>query len=107
AAAVFDAFIALYKARIADLLRISTGGTGVLPSGALHPDLVRRLAEEAAKSAKHGLNICIRAVDYLPPVDVTFFEFLRALITADFDLVSDDHHNYRVAFVEAFRRRGI
>jgi hypothetical protein len=40
-------------------------------------------------------------------VDVTFFEYLRALITADFDLVSDDRHNYRVAFVEAFRRRGI
>ena len=51
--------------------------------------------------------MCIRALDYLPPVDVTFFEYLRALITADFDLVGDDRHNYRVAFVEAFRRRGI
>ena len=51
--------------------------------------------------------MCIRALDYLPPVDVTFFEYLRALITADFDLVSDDRLNYRVAFVEAFRRRGI
>ncbi|MDT4953978.1 MAG: hypothetical protein QOJ02_2116 [Acidobacteriota bacterium] len=105
--AVFDAFIAIYKARIADLLRIYTGGTGVLPNGAIHPDLVRRLAGEAAKSASHVLNMCIRALDYLPPVDVTFFEYLRALITADFDLVSDDIHNYRVAFVEAFRRRGI
>jgi hypothetical protein len=51
--------------------------------------------------------MCIRALDYLPPVDVTFFEYLRALITADFDLVGDDRYNYRVAFVEAFRRRGI
>ena len=106
-AAVFDAFIAIYTTRVADLLRISTGGTGVLPSGAIHPDLVRRLADEAAKSAGHVLNMCIRALDYLPPVDVTFFEYLRALITADFDLVSDDRFNYRVAFVEAFRRRGI
>ena len=106
-AAVFDAFIAIYKTRIADLLRLYTGGTGVLPNGAIHPDLVRRLADEAAKSAGHVLNMCIRALDYLPPVDVTFFEYLRALITADFDLVSDDRHNYRVAFVEAFRRRGI
>jgi hypothetical protein len=106
-AAVFDAFITIYKARIADLLRIYTGGTGVLPSGAIHPDLVHRLADEAAKSAGHVLNMCIRALDYLPPVDVTFFEYLRALITADFDLVRDDRHNYRVAFVEAFRRRGI
>ena len=106
-AAVFDAFIAIYQARIADLLRIYTGGTGVLPAGAIHPDLGRRLADEAAKSAGHVLTMCIRALDYLPPVDVTFFEYLRALITADFDLVSDDRHNYRVAFVEAFRRRGI
>jgi subtilisin family serine protease len=106
-AAVFDAFLAIYKARIADLLRINTGGTGVLPTGSIHPDLVQRLADEAAKSAGHVLNMCIRALDYLPPVDVTFFEYLRALITADFDLVSDDRHNYRVAFVEAFRRRGI
>jgi len=106
-AAVFDAFLAIYNARVADLLRIATGGTGVLPGGSIHPDLVRRLADEAAKSAGHVLNMCIRALDYLPPVDVTFFEYLRALITADFDLVSDDRHNYRVAFVEAFRRRGI
>jgi len=106
-AAVFDAFIAIYKSRIADLLRIYTGGTGVLQAGSIHPDLVRRLADEAAKSANHVLTMCIRALDYLPPVDVTFFEYLRALITADFDLVSDDRHNYRVAFVEAFRRRGI
>jgi hypothetical protein len=43
----------------------------------------------------------------MPPVDPTFFEYLRALITADFDLVRDDRLGYRVAFVEAFRRRGI
>ena len=106
-AAVFDAFLAIYKERIADLLRIATGGSGLLQGGSLHPDLVRRLAEEAAKSASHVLDMCIRALDYLPPVDVTFFEYLRALITADSDLVRHDRHNYRVAFVEAFRRRGI
>jgi hypothetical protein len=106
-AAVFDAFIAVYKSRIADLLRIYTGGTGVLPTGSIHPDLVGRLSDEAVKAAEHILQMCIRALDYLPPVDVTFFEYLRALITADFDMVSDDRHNYRVAFVEAFRRRGI
>jgi hypothetical protein len=106
-AAVFDAFLAIYRRRTADLLRIHTGGTGELPKGAIHPDLAARLAGEAAKSAQHVLGICIRALDYLPPVDVTFFEYLRALITADYDLVPDDPYNYRVAFVEAFRRRGI
>lgn len=106
-AAIFDAFIAIYQTRTADLLRISTGGTGVLPSGAIHPDLVHRLAAEAAKCANHVLNMCIRALDYIPPVDITFGEYLRGIITADSDLVPDDRYNYRVAFVEAFRRRGI
>lgn len=79
----------------------------MLPAGAIHPDLVSRLAAEAAKSASHVLNMCIRALDYVPPVDITFGEYLRAIITADFDLVDDDDLNYRVAFVEAFRRHGI
>lgn len=106
-AAVFDAFLACYNARTADLLRLATGGTGVLPTGAIHPDLVQRLADEAATAAGQLLNMCIRAIDYLPPVDVTFFEYLRALITADLDVVGEDRLHYRVAFVEAFRRRGI
>jgi len=106
-AAVFDAFLAIYGRRTQDLLRIYTRGTGVLRAGAIHPDLVHRLANEASKSANHVLNMCIRALDYVPPVDITFGEYLRAIITADFDLVDDDDLNYRVAFVEAFRKRGI
>jgi hypothetical protein len=105
--AVFDAFLAIYRTRTADLFRLATGGTGVLPAGALHPDLVARLTKEATKSARHVLNLCIRALDYLPPVDVTFGEYLRAMITADYDLVPDDPLGYRVAFVESFRARGI
>jgi hypothetical protein len=106
-AAVFDAFLAIYRARTADLYRIYTGGTGVLAEGAIHPDLVGRLAQEATRAASHVLTMCIRALDYLPPVDVTFFEYLRALITADSDAVPQDGFHYRVAFVEAFRRWGI
>ncbi len=106
-AAVFDAFVSIYKSRIADLLRIATNGTGVLPAGQLHPDLVNRLASEAAKSAQHILNMCIRALDYCPPVDLTFGDYLRALITADYDLVRDDDLGYRLAIVEAFRQHGI
>ncbi len=106
-AAVFDAFVTIYKSRIADLIRIATSGTGVLPAGQLHPDLVNRLASEAAKSAQHVLNMCVRALDYCPPVDLTFGDYLRALITADYDLVHDDDLGYRIAFVEAFRRYGI
>ncbi len=106
-AAVFDAFLLIYNARVADLYRLVTGGTGVLPAGDIHPDLVKRLADEASKSADHVLTMCVRALDYCPPVDLTFGEYLRAIITADVDLVPDDQHRYRVAFVEAFRGRGI
>ena len=106
-AAIFDTFITIYKARIADLLRIATGGSGVLPPGEIHPDLVVRLADEAAKSASHVLSMCIRALDYVPPVDITFGEYLRAIVTADADMVPDDTLGYRIAVVEAFRRHGI
>jgi len=106
-AAVFDVFLSLYKRRIADLVRIATGGSGVLPEGELHPDLVNRLAKEASKTARHILNICIRAIDYCPPIDITFGEYLRAIITADCDLENEDEKGYRIAFIEAFKRRGI
>jgi hypothetical protein len=106
-AAVFDAFISIYKARIVDLVRIATQGTGVLPCGDLHPDLVERLAGEAATAASHVLNMCIRALDYCPTVDIDFGDYLRALITADRELVPDDVRRYRIAVIEAFRRRGI
>ena len=106
-AAVFDAFLSIYEGRIKDLVRIATSGTGILPGGAIHPDLVGRLSDEAAKVSQHVLTMCVRALDYCPPVDLTFGDYLRALVTADFDLVPDDSYGYRVAFVEAFRRRGL
>jgi hypothetical protein len=56
-AAVFDAFLQIYKRRTADLLRLATGGTGVLPDGAISTDLVNRLAREASKVAGQILNI--------------------------------------------------
>ena len=106
-AAVFDAFLRIYSRRVEDLLRIATSGSGVLPEGALHPDLVNRLATEAAKSAGHVLHMCVRALDYCPPVDLDFGDYLRALLTADAQIVPTDDLNYRVAIVEAFRARGI
>ena len=105
--AVFDAFVSIYEIRIADLRRIATGGTGILQDGELHPDLVNRLAEEAVKSARHVLTMCIRALDYCPPVDIDFGDFLRALITADRDVAVNDPRRYRLAFIDAFRQHGI
>jgi hypothetical protein len=92
---------------VADLLRIATQGTGVLPDGQVHPDLVGRLADEAADSARRVLDMCIRALDYCPPVDVTFGDYLRALVTADHACDPVDERHDRAAFAEAFRRYGI
>jgi hypothetical protein len=107
-AAVFGAFLKVYRSRTADLYRIATEGTGVLRAGDLPPDLSNRLADEAAKSAQSVLQMCIRAIDYCPPVGITFGDYLRGLITADFELYPDPESNeYRLAFIESFRQWGI
>jgi hypothetical protein len=106
-AAVFQAFLEIYDARIADLKRLATGGTGVLPPGDIPVDLVNRMAREASIAASHVLTTCIRALDYCPPVDLTFGDYLRALITADMDVEPEDELNYRTAFISGFRSRGI
>lgn len=105
--ALFDAFLTIYKNRVQSLLRVSSGGTGILPQGELQTDLVDLMAAEAAKSASHVLGMCIRALDFCPPVDITFGDYLRAIITADADLLSEDPLNYRICFIDAFRKRGI
>ena len=106
-AAVFNAFLQIYRDGSADLIRIATQGTGVLPEGALAPDLVSRLADEASTAASHVLKMCIRALDYCPPVDVDFGDYLRAIITADHDLYPEDERNYRRAIIESFTAWGI
>lgn len=106
-ATFFDAFIRLYNARTEDLLRIASNGTGILQPGAIHPDLVKRLAETACTIASHLLHICIRALDYCPPVDINYGDFLRAVITADLDTSPRDANGYRLALIEAFRSWGI
>ena len=106
-AAVFDAFSTIYERRTADLLRIAGSGPARNESDILSPELVERLATEASKAADHILRMCVRALDYVPPIDMTFGEYLRAIITADHDLVPDDPLCYRIAVAQAFRRRGI
>lgn len=105
-AAVFDAFVTIYEHRTADLYRMA-GIDSTSQNASLPPELIARLTREAVKSADHVLRMCIRALDYLPPVDVHFGEFLRAIVTADTDLVPDDPMHYRLAMIQAFRRRGI
>jgi len=105
-AAVFEAYMRVYKRHTEKLFRIVRMGR---PRDAadLSTEVVQLLAGSAQKVAEHFLRICIRAIDYCPPIDIRFGSYLRALITADMDAVPDDPLGYRDAFIKAFRRRDI
>jgi hypothetical protein len=107
ASAVFEAFTTIFKRKTERYVRLASDGRGILPPGELPADLSDILAKEASQLAAQFLNICIRAIDYCPPVDLWFGDFLRAVITADSELVADDPWAYREAWIDAFRRRGI
>jgi hypothetical protein len=105
-AAVFDAYFTIYQRRTADLFRIYRSGGGD-PSGDIPAPLARLLSSEATSTAELFFNLCVRALDYCPPVDITFGDFLRAIITSDVDLHPMDEAGLRDAFMQAFRVRGI
>ena len=105
--AVFEAALTVFRRKTAQYMRLASAGTGRLPEGDLPSDLQNILAETASKLASNFLSICIRAIDYCPPVDIDLGEYLRALITADHDLVPDDPWAYREALIDAFRHRRI
>ena len=77
----------------------------------LDDDLPEPLAEllsgYASKTAVFFFQLCARALDYCPPVDITFGDFLRAIITVSRDLDPSDDSGVRDALMEAFRLRGI
>jgi hypothetical protein len=105
--AVFDAFLTLFQRKTERYLKLATNGTGVLPEGDLSDALLEALANEASQIASQFLTVLIRSIDYCPPVDLEFGEYLRAILTADHDVVADDPWGYREAFIQAFARRGI
>ena len=102
ASAVFEAFMRSVARRVDPLLTM-TGQA----NGATYAYLLAQIGETAAKTASHFLTICIRAIDYCPPAAIIFPDYLRALVTSDRILSSEDRHGYREDLIEAFRRRGI
>jgi hypothetical protein len=103
--AVFEAFNTVFERKTR---RVRELAERYRPSGGpMDPTLAFLLADQARKLARQFLNIVIRTIDYCPPVDVTFGDYLRAMITADADLVPEDPLGYRDALIDAFARRGI
>lgn len=101
--AVFEAFRTVYERKTRRWRELTAGS----PLLSRHPVLLAACTRTATQLAAQFLNILIRALDYLPPVDVDFSDFLRAMITADADLVPTDEWNYREALIYAFLRYGI
>jgi hypothetical protein len=49
-----------------------------------------RVVEEGANVADQLLTMAIRAIDYTPPIHLTFGDFLSAMLTADREVRNDD-----------------
>ena len=66
------------------------------------------IVEAGARVADHLLTMAIRAIDYCPPVDVSFGDYLSALLTIDTEVVPDDDaYDYRGSLLRQFARFGI
>ncbi len=101
--AVFEAFIKIFRRKSERYLRLA----GPQPVGFWSEDLIQILAAQASELARAMLHICIRAIDYCPPLDLELGEYLRAMITADVNLVPDDPWGYRETLIECFADHGI
>ena len=96
-AAVMNAFLAIWWARAA---KLDPTGSGLADWDAA--------TEQGAKAAQHLLHIVIRAIDYVPPTNIVFPDFLSALLTVDHELVpSDERYDYRGHIRATFARYGI
>nr|WP_321358937.1 hypothetical protein [uncultured Hyphomonas sp.] len=96
-AAILNTFIRIWCKRVAPLDPVSAGQLDQA-----------RAVEEGAKAAGHLLRMCIRALDYLPPANVTFTDYARAIITADIETAPDDRqYGYRAALCQGFAAYGI
>ena len=92
--AVFEAFVTIVRRKCDRLFRIAGLDPNAIGQAALSDALVSAIAQEASDVAGQFLNVCIRAIDYCPPADMEFGEYLRAMITADGDLERSDKWGY-------------
>jgi hypothetical protein len=66
-----------------------------------------RAAEEGARAARHLLEMSIRSIDYLPPLEFEFVDFLDSILTSDGEVTPDDRLGYRTSLEAAFKEWGI
>jgi hypothetical protein len=94
---MLNAFLAIWLSRLKDVGTVRDGMKDV-----------KLVVEEGARVADHLLTMAIRALDYCPPTDIDFPDFLSALLTIDHEVVPDDSkYGYRAALLANFARYGI
>jgi hypothetical protein len=96
-AAVMNAFLTVWVRRLEALGQVAPG---YLDRG--------RVVEEGAAVADYLLTMAIRALDYAPPVDVEFCDFLSAVLTSDKEInPNDSKYQFRETLRETFSSYGI
>ncbi|HKP72659.1 MAG TPA: hypothetical protein VJT82_06960 [Pyrinomonadaceae bacterium] len=98
-AAMLNAFLEVWLVRVEKLKHGKAAGSK------LDRELV---VEEGANAANHLLTMAIRALDYAPPTDLQFCDFLSAALTADRELMPDDNkYHYRKILRDSFKNYGL
>jgi hypothetical protein len=96
-AAMMNAFLMVWEKRLEPL--------GDIEKGYLDR---QRVVEEGAAAADYLLTMAIRALDYAPPVNLEFCDFLSAILTSDREInPSDSKYQYRNILRESFVSYGI
>jgi hypothetical protein len=102
------AFLAVWCSRLLGKTGVYAPGDNIKKIDPQYRVEFWRAAEEGATAATHLLRMLIRALDYMPPIDITFGDFLSAAITADSEACPDDRkYNYRRMLRESFLDYGI
>jgi len=96
-AAVMNAFITVWQKRLASLGQVAPG----------YLDRAR-VVEEGSAIADYLLTMVIRALDYAPPVNLEFCDFLSAILTSDTEINSNDSkYQFRETLRKSFISYGI
>ena len=105
-AAVMNAFVDAWQRRVVGSPEL--GYLDGLGWGSDKRYSAQRVAEEGAGIADYLLTMLIRAIDYMPPVHLTFGDVLSAVLTADAEVRPDDTWILRRAeLVRSFAGYGI
>jgi hypothetical protein len=106
-AAMMNAFLRIWRERLKGLSAATIPGSNRQTARERFLDR-QRVVEEGAAVAEQLITMSIRALDYTPPTDLEFCDFLSALLTGDYEIRPDDSkYEFRKALKESFLAYGM